>query len=62
MKKSPKQDAFHRCECGRSALCVPTTPFEFEWRCLCGRAGLIAWAHANPPPIFDARFKDVPKV
>ena len=25
-------------------------PYEFAWRCGCGRAGLIAWAHANPAP------------
>lgn len=59
--KMNKQEALYHCDCGRFALCVPTSAFEFEWRCVCGHSGVISWAHANPPPIFDARFKDVPK-
>jgi len=29
------------------------TAYEFSWRCACGRAGVIAWAHAHPPPQLD---------
>lgn len=42
-----------RCDCGRQADVVPTeSPWEFDWRCVCGWAGSISWAHAHPPPVF----------
>jgi hypothetical protein len=30
-----------------------TTAYEFEWRCECGAAGTLAWAHAKLPPLFE---------
>ena len=48
------QVSTHTCDCGHR---VPVTPlaggYEFEWRCLtCQQAGVISWAHAEPPPVF----------
>jgi len=40
------------CDCGRRAIVMATpSPYEFAWTCRhCGRAGLVSWAHAHPPP------------
>lgn len=44
--------------CDACAADVPVTPaeggYEFEWRCQCGLAGSISWAHSSPPPTFEA--------
>ncbi len=50
--KPPAQKPDHRCEhCGLLSLVIKITPWEFEYRCPCGKAsGVISWAHANPPP------------
>lgn len=35
---------------------TPTaSPWEFEWRCVCKRAGVISWAHKDKPPSFKAK-------
>ena len=51
--KAARQDAMHRCGCGRAVPVVRVTAYEFDYRCACGRAGRWAWAHANPPPIWN---------
>jgi hypothetical protein len=53
--KSARQPAQHRCDrCGIASPVRQVSPFEFEWRCPCGDAGVTSWAHHNPPPLFDA--------
>ena len=52
-ERSVQQNTY-RCECGRSCRVEPQTPYEFDWRCICHRAGTIAWAHAADPPQFKA--------
>ena len=58
-RRQPVQSATHRCECGARVPVVRETPYEYAWRCGCGRAGLIAWAHANPAPQWDEREADL---
>ncbi len=54
MRQAREQRRVHRCDCGRDVQVTPTdSPFEFEWRCACGQARLISWAHANPSPVFQ---------
>lgn len=49
------QSAEHRCEdCGKLCAVSQSSPYEFDWRCACGNAGSISWAHANEPPSFKA--------
>ncbi len=52
--KSPAvrvQPANHRCEdCGAQCIVAAASPYEFEWSCACGHAGVIAWARAKPAP------------
>ena len=48
----PTQAPTHRCECGRTVPVVAVTTYEFDYRCPCGRAGRIAWAHAAEPPLW----------
>jgi hypothetical protein len=48
------QLARHRCVCGRLVPVVRTTGlYEFAWQCACGSAGLISWAHAFDPPLYE---------
>lgn len=52
MKDAVQQDRI-LCECGLKASVVPTTSrFEFDWRCRCGRRGVLSHAHHLPPPMF----------
>ena len=45
------QGPTYLCDCGRSCEVVATESlWEFLWHCHCGRAGVISWAHASPPP------------
>jgi hypothetical protein len=40
-----------RCPCGAWATVTRgRTRWELEWRCACGRSGVVSWAHAHPPP------------
>lgn len=39
--------------CGAAVPVTPASPYEFDWRCPCGMAGVIAWATVNPPPTFE---------
>jgi hypothetical protein len=49
----PAQRQTDRCDCGRSVPVMATaSPYEFDWRCVCGRAGTISYAHASPPPVW----------
>jgi hypothetical protein len=51
--KAPTQPATIRCEACRALVrVVAQSPYEFTYRCACGRGGVIAWAHAAPPPQF----------
>lgn len=46
------------CECGQLAAVITTpSPWEFEYKCACGRHGTISWAHSAPPPRFEAQLK-----
>jgi hypothetical protein len=53
MKPTPRQLPYHIAECGARCLVRQTSPYEFEWSCSCGEAGVISWAHAQPPPLFE---------
>jgi hypothetical protein len=46
-----------RCDCGRPVAVTPCAGgYEFAWACpACARAGVISWAHAQPPPTFSAQ-------
>lgn len=53
--KASTQSSRMPCErCGRLMALRATTAYEFDYRCVCGAKGRIAWAHANPPPVFRA--------
>lgn len=50
-----RQRAAVPCHCGRRATVRPTaSPYEFTVTCPCGRDGIISWAHAHPPPTYEA--------
>jgi len=58
-----RQTDRHRCECGRQAQVTPTdSPWEFDYACLCGRTGVISFAHASPPPAWDGQTRMVQDV
>jgi hypothetical protein len=49
------QSATERCvTCGAPATVTPdpASPWAFPWRCVRGHRGVIAWAHAHPPPVY----------
>lgn len=49
------QQAIGRCDhCGAAFTFTPDerSPWEFHYRCGCGFAGTVSWAHRNPPPEF----------
>ena len=48
------QQSTFRCECWRACRVEPQTPYEYNWRCACGRAGSISWAHIDDPPESEA--------
>jgi len=52
-KPPPSQLPYHIAECGARCQVRQTSPYEFEWRCSCGEAGVISWAHAEKPPLFE---------
>lgn len=47
MTQLPTTPCLH---CGRAVPVTSRTAYEFDWRCPCGCAGTVAWAHAAPPP------------
>lgn len=47
-----EQSATYLCECGQRPPVERESDYEFRWRCRCGRAGVLSWAHADPPPLF----------
>lgn len=50
---SDEQVDTHLCLCGqRGPVTATDSPYRFDWRCACGLAGRIAWAHARPAPLF----------
>lgn len=51
--RTSRQETVHRCDCGRKCLVERKTRYEFDWRCECGAAGRLAWAHAKLPPLFE---------
>ncbi len=51
---TPRQLPYHISECGARCLVRQVSPWEFDWTCSCGEAGTISWAHASPPPLFEA--------
>ncbi len=53
MTPPPRQMPYHIAECGARCPVRQTSPYEFEWSCSCGEAGVISWAHANQPPLFE---------
>lgn len=51
------QAAIGRCDhCGAAFTVTPDpgSPWEFHYRCGCGDAGTVSWAHKFPPPAFEA--------
>lgn len=47
------QQPSKRCDCGGHAVVTATeSPWEFDWRCVCGRKGWLSWNHAHPAPQF----------
>lgn len=50
------EQAHGRCDqCGAVTTITPTdSPWEFDWRCPCGFAGTVSWAHNAEPPAFVA--------
>lgn len=50
---SAHQLPYHIADCGARCQVRQVSPYEFAWSCSCGEAGVISWAHAEPPPTFD---------
>lgn len=50
---TPRQLPYHIAECGARCPVRQVSPYEFEWACSCGEAGVISWSHAGEPPKFD---------
>ncbi len=48
-----RQLPYHIAECGARCPVRQVSPYEFEWSCSCGEAGVISWAHAQNPPRFE---------
>jgi hypothetical protein len=50
-----KQPATDRCDCGHTVdISATTSPHEFDWACRkCSRRGVISWAHAHTPPVYQ---------
>lgn len=57
MSHPPTQRDRGVCDCGRTYPITPqpASAYEFDWACLCGRAGVISWAHAAPPPTIQEK-------
>ncbi len=50
-----KQPSVLRCDrCGARVNVIQETAYEFRYACPCGHRGLVSWAHADPPPVFEA--------